>query len=32
LSAVRDLRRDDHDEQPSCWLHGSSFCLSRAAC
>lgn len=32
LSAVRALRRDDHDEQPSCWLHGSSFCLSRTAC
>jgi protein-L-isoaspartate(D-aspartate) O-methyltransferase len=29
LSAVRSLRRDDHDEGPSCWLHGASFCLSR---
>jgi hypothetical protein len=27
---VRCLRRDVHDEQPTCWLHGSSFCLSRA--
>jgi protein-L-isoaspartate(D-aspartate) O-methyltransferase len=31
LNAVRCLRRDGHDEQPACWLHGSSFCLSRAA-
>jgi protein-L-isoaspartate(D-aspartate) O-methyltransferase len=31
LNAVQSLRRDGHDEQPTCWLHGSSFCLSRAA-
>jgi protein-L-isoaspartate(D-aspartate) O-methyltransferase len=29
LRAVRSLRRDGHDEGPSCWLHGASFCLSR---
>jgi protein-L-isoaspartate(D-aspartate) O-methyltransferase len=29
-SAVQSLRRDVHDEQPTCWLHVSSFCLSRA--
>jgi len=26
---VRQLRRDAHDEGPTCWLHGSGFCLSR---
>jgi len=31
LNAVQSLRRDAHDEQPTCWLHGSLFCLSRAA-
>lgn len=29
LSDVQSLRRDSHDEQPACWLHASSFCLSR---
>jgi hypothetical protein len=29
---VQSLRRDDHDEQSTCWLDGSSFCLSRTAC
>jgi hypothetical protein len=28
---VQSLRRDYHDEHPTCWLHGSSFCLSRTA-
>jgi protein-L-isoaspartate(D-aspartate) O-methyltransferase len=28
-SAVRSLRRDRHDEVPSCWLHEPSCCLSR---
>jgi protein-L-isoaspartate(D-aspartate) O-methyltransferase len=32
VNAVQSLRRDSHDEQPTCWLHGSSFCLSRTAC
>jgi protein-L-isoaspartate(D-aspartate) O-methyltransferase len=32
ISAVKSLRRDDHEEQPTCWLHGSSFCLSKTAC
>jgi protein-L-isoaspartate(D-aspartate) O-methyltransferase len=31
LSVVQRLRLDSHDEQPTCWLHGSSFCLSRTA-
>jgi protein-L-isoaspartate(D-aspartate) O-methyltransferase len=22
------LRRDPHDESPTCWLHGTNFCLS----
>ena len=25
---VRTLRRDPHDRDPACWLHGSGFCLS----
>lgn len=25
---VRSLRRDAHDSNPSCWLHGRGFCLS----
>ena len=32
VSEVHGLRRDSHDEQPTCWLHSSSFCLSRTAC
>ena len=32
VGAVQSLRRDSHDEQSTCWLHGSSFCLSRTAC
>jgi len=31
VSAVRRLRRDRHDEQPTCWLHSASFCLTRSA-
>jgi hypothetical protein len=27
--AVRSLRRDAHEPDPSCWLHARSFCLSR---
>ena len=30
LSEVRHLRRDHHEERPTCWLHGSSFCLSQS--
>jgi protein-L-isoaspartate(D-aspartate) O-methyltransferase len=26
--AVKRLRRDAHDELPSCWLHAERFCLS----
>jgi protein-L-isoaspartate(D-aspartate) O-methyltransferase len=29
--AVKRLRRDVHDADDSCWLHGPSFCLSSAA-
>ncbi len=32
LSTVQSLRLDSHSEQSTCWLHGSSFCLSRNAC
>jgi hypothetical protein len=32
MSTVNSLRRDDHEEQPTCWLHDSSFCLSKTAC
>jgi protein-L-isoaspartate(D-aspartate) O-methyltransferase len=28
-TAVRSLRRDAHERDPSCWLHARSFCLSR---
>ena len=27
--AVRRLRRDPHEKEPACWLHGRDFCLSR---
>ena len=27
--AVRRLRRDAHEKEPACWLHGPDFCLSR---
>jgi protein-L-isoaspartate(D-aspartate) O-methyltransferase len=26
--AVRSLRRDPHDEDDGCWLHGDDFCLA----
>ncbi len=26
--AIKRLRRDAHDESPSCWLHGDGFCLT----
>ena len=29
FAAVRRLRRDPHEEQAACWLHGPDFCLSR---
>jgi len=28
-SAVRSLRRDLHDADDSCWLHGDGWCLSK---
>ena len=24
---VRSLRRDPHEPEPPCWLHGDTFCL-----
>jgi hypothetical protein len=26
---VKSLRRDDHREDETCWLHGERWCLSR---
>jgi protein-L-isoaspartate(D-aspartate) O-methyltransferase len=26
--AVRSLRRDEHEREAACWLHGPGFCLS----
>jgi protein-L-isoaspartate(D-aspartate) O-methyltransferase len=31
ISSVSSLRRDTHDEEPSCWLHGNGYCLSKRA-
>jgi protein-L-isoaspartate(D-aspartate) O-methyltransferase len=31
VSCVRSLRRDDHEVDESCWLHGDGFCLSKRA-
>ena len=28
-AAVKSLRRDDHNEDKTCWLHGEGWCLSR---
>jgi protein-L-isoaspartate(D-aspartate) O-methyltransferase len=28
-AAVKSLRRDDHKEDGTCWLHGEGWCLSR---
>lgn len=28
-AALRSLRRDPHDADESCWLHGDGWCLSR---
>ena len=28
-AAVKSLRRDNHDEDETCWLHGEGWCLSR---
>jgi protein-L-isoaspartate(D-aspartate) O-methyltransferase len=27
--AVKSLRRDAHDADESCWLHGDGWCLSK---
>jgi protein-L-isoaspartate(D-aspartate) O-methyltransferase len=29
--SVQTLRRDQHDEQESCWLHCEQFCLSKTS-
>ena len=26
---VRSLRRDTHEAEPECWLHGPELCISR---
>jgi protein-L-isoaspartate(D-aspartate) O-methyltransferase len=28
-AGVKSLRRDDHPEEATCWLHGEGWCLSR---
>jgi protein-L-isoaspartate(D-aspartate) O-methyltransferase len=28
MAAVRSLRRDGHEQDSTCWLHGRDFCLS----
>jgi protein-L-isoaspartate(D-aspartate) O-methyltransferase len=28
---VRSLRRDPHEREPACWLHGDGYCLSSAS-
>jgi protein-L-isoaspartate(D-aspartate) O-methyltransferase len=28
-AGVKSLRRDDHAEEDTCWLHGDGWCLSR---
>ena len=28
VGSLRTLRRDRHESEPSCWLHGRDFCLS----
>ena len=28
MSEVRSLRKDSHEQDDSCWLHGNGFCLS----
>jgi protein-L-isoaspartate(D-aspartate) O-methyltransferase len=28
-SLVRSLRRDEHEQDESCWLHGDGWCLSK---
>ncbi len=29
ITAVRSLRREHHDKESSCWLHGAGYCFSR---
>jgi protein-L-isoaspartate(D-aspartate) O-methyltransferase len=30
--SLSSLRRDSHDQDDSCWLHGNGFCFSTTAC
>lgn len=32
FNTVRSLRRDAHEQAPSCWLHSAEFCLSTEVC
>ncbi|MGO9449814.1 MAG: VOC family protein [Candidatus Binataceae bacterium] len=27
-SAIRSFRRDSHEKEPECWLHGAGYCFS----
>jgi protein-L-isoaspartate(D-aspartate) O-methyltransferase len=29
MGAVKSLRREAHDADATCWLHGDGWCLSR---
>jgi protein-L-isoaspartate(D-aspartate) O-methyltransferase len=29
--SITSLRRDSHDQDDSCWLHGNDFCFSTIA-
>jgi protein-L-isoaspartate(D-aspartate) O-methyltransferase len=29
LAALKSLRRDPHDKEDTCWLHGAGWCLSK---
>ena len=29
MAAVKSLRRESHDQDETCWLHGEGWCLSR---
>ena len=31
MDEVKSLRRDGHDADETCWMHGDGFCLSRRA-
>jgi protein-L-isoaspartate(D-aspartate) O-methyltransferase len=31
MATVKSLRRESHDQDETCWLHGEGYCLSRRA-